>query len=150
MSVCFAEEHNVYAATMRYNVDEEPPVSDLNIFQWRGTSTSKGTFYHLSMDERMSALLYMYSNMEEVEPYSCKSLFYPLISLPKEPYLNTYLSYSKFDEENWTYSHQPTSKQLDTMRRHGRQGRPNFVDWFREHVNSLYSLLSCHLAFYTR
>jgi hypothetical protein len=68
-SVYFTEEHNVYAATMRYNVDEEPPVSDLNIFQWRGTSTSKGTFYHLSMDERMSALLYMYSNMEEMEPY---------------------------------------------------------------------------------
>jgi hypothetical protein len=68
-SVYFAEEHNVYAATMRYNVDEEPPVSDLNIFQWRGTSTSKGMFYHLSMDERMSALLYMYSNMEEMEPY---------------------------------------------------------------------------------
>ena len=68
-SVYFAEEHNVYAATMRYNVDEEPPVSDLNIFQWRGTSTSKGTFYHLSMDERMSALLYMYSNMEEMDLY---------------------------------------------------------------------------------
>jgi hypothetical protein len=68
-SVYFAEEHNVYAATMRYNVDEEPPISDLNIFQWRGTSTSKGTFYHLSMDERMSALLYMYSNMKEMEPY---------------------------------------------------------------------------------
>jgi hypothetical protein len=49
----------------------------------------------------------------------CKSLFYPLISLPKEPYLITYLSYSKFDEENWTYSHQPTSKQLDMMRQHG-------------------------------
>jgi hypothetical protein len=37
-----------------------------------------------------------------------------------EPYLITYLSYSKFDEENWTYSHQPTSKQLDMMQRHGR------------------------------
>jgi hypothetical protein len=48
MSVYFAEEQNVYAATMRYNVDEEPPVSDLKIFQWRGTSTSKGTFYHLT------------------------------------------------------------------------------------------------------
>jgi hypothetical protein len=47
----------------RYNIDDEPPISDLKIFQWRGTSTSKGTFYHLSMDERMSKLLYMYSNM---------------------------------------------------------------------------------------
>jgi hypothetical protein len=64
--VYFREEQYVYAATMRYNVDEEPPIE---IFQWRGTSTSKGTFYHLSMDERMSALLYMYSNMEEMEPY---------------------------------------------------------------------------------
>jgi hypothetical protein len=34
-----------------------------------GISTSKGTFYHLSTNERMSALLYMYSNMEEMEPY---------------------------------------------------------------------------------
>jgi hypothetical protein len=58
-----------------------------------------------------------------------------------EVYLINYLSYSKIDEENWTYSHQPTNKQLDTMRQHGRQGIPNFVDWFRDHVNCLYSLL---------
>jgi hypothetical protein len=68
-SVYFVEEQNVYASTIRYNVNEEPPISDLKIFQWRGTSTSKGTFYHHSMDERMYALLYMYSNMEEMEPY---------------------------------------------------------------------------------
>jgi hypothetical protein len=68
-SVYFTKEQNVYAPTMRYNVDEKPLVSDLKNFQWRGTSTSKGTFYHLSMDERMSALLYMYSNMEEMKPY---------------------------------------------------------------------------------
>jgi hypothetical protein len=83
-SVYFAEEHNVYDATMRYNVDEEPPISDLNIFQWRGTSTSKGTFYHLSMDERMSALLYIYSKIwKRWSHISCKSLFYPIISLPR-------------------------------------------------------------------
>ena len=68
-SVYFAEEHNVYAATMRYNVDEEPPVSDLKIFQWRGTTVSKSTFYHHNQEERMSTLLYMFSNMEEMEPY---------------------------------------------------------------------------------
>jgi hypothetical protein len=28
-SAYFTEEQNVYATTMRYNVDEEPPVSDL-------------------------------------------------------------------------------------------------------------------------
>jgi hypothetical protein len=148
--VYFTEEHNVYAATMRYNVDEEPPVSDLNIFQWRGTSTSKGSSTTLAW---MKECLHCYTCTLIWKRWShilCKSLFYPLISLPKEPYSITYLSYSKFDEENWTYSHQPASKQLDTMRRYGRQGRPNFVDWFREHVNSLYSLLSCHLAFYAR
>jgi hypothetical protein len=148
--VYFAEEHNVYAATMRYNVDEEPPVNDLNIFQWRGTSTSKGTFYHLAWMKECPHCYTCTLIWKRWSHISCKSLFYPSISLPKEPYLITYLSYNKFDEENWTYSHQPTSKQLDTMRRHGRQGRPNFADWFREHVNSLYSLLSCHLAFYVR
>jgi hypothetical protein len=35
-SVYFAEEHNVNAPTMRYNVDEEPPCSDLSIFASRG------------------------------------------------------------------------------------------------------------------
>jgi hypothetical protein len=30
-SVCFTEEHNVNAPTMRYNVDEEPPYRDLSI-----------------------------------------------------------------------------------------------------------------------
>jgi hypothetical protein len=69
MSVYFIEKHNVYAPTMRYNVNEEPPISDLEIFQWRGTSTSKVTFYHLSKDERMATLLYMFLNMEEMEPY---------------------------------------------------------------------------------
>jgi hypothetical protein len=31
-SVYFVEEHNVNAPTMQYNVDEEPPCSDLSIF----------------------------------------------------------------------------------------------------------------------
>jgi hypothetical protein len=31
-SVYFAEEHNVNALTLRYNVDEEPPLSDLKKF----------------------------------------------------------------------------------------------------------------------
>ncbi|WVZ62980.1 hypothetical protein U9M48_012666 [Paspalum notatum var. saurae] len=37
-SVYFAEEHNVNAPTMRYNVDEEPPLTDLPIFQSTGSS----------------------------------------------------------------------------------------------------------------
>jgi hypothetical protein len=48
MSVYFVEEHNVYAHMMRYNVNEEPHVSDLKIFQWRRTTTSNVTFYPLA------------------------------------------------------------------------------------------------------
>jgi hypothetical protein len=32
-SVYFVEEHNVNALTLLYNVDEEPPLSDLKKFQ---------------------------------------------------------------------------------------------------------------------
>ena len=35
-SYYFTEEDNVNAPTMRYNVDEEPPCSDLSIFLKRG------------------------------------------------------------------------------------------------------------------
>jgi hypothetical protein len=31
-SIYFVEEHNINATTMQYNVDEEPPCSDLSIF----------------------------------------------------------------------------------------------------------------------
>jgi hypothetical protein len=67
--VYFIEEHSIYAPTTCYNIDEELPVSNLKIFQWGGTTSSKGTFYHHSMDERMSTLLYMFSNMEKMETY---------------------------------------------------------------------------------
>jgi hypothetical protein len=36
--VYFAEEHSVNAPTMQYNVDEEPPCTDLSIFASRGTT----------------------------------------------------------------------------------------------------------------
>ena len=68
-SVYFAEEHNVNAPTMRYNIDEEPPVSDIKIFQWRGTTVSSSTTYYPTQEERTDALLYMFSNIEEMDPY---------------------------------------------------------------------------------
>jgi hypothetical protein len=68
-SVYFAEEHNVNALTLRYSVDEEPPLSDLKNFQWRGTTASSSTTYYYTQEERTSALLYMYSNMDEMDPF---------------------------------------------------------------------------------
>jgi hypothetical protein len=44
-SVYFAEEHNGNALTIQYKVDEEPPLSDLKNFQWRGTAASNSMTY---------------------------------------------------------------------------------------------------------
>jgi hypothetical protein len=68
-SVYFVEEHNVNALTLRYNVDEEPPLSDLKKFQWRGTTASSSMTYYYTQEERTSILIYMYSNMEEMDPF---------------------------------------------------------------------------------
>ncbi|WVZ62685.1 hypothetical protein U9M48_012400 [Paspalum notatum var. saurae] len=40
-SVYSAEEHNVNAPTMRYNMGEEPPLTDLPLFQSTGASAMK-------------------------------------------------------------------------------------------------------------
>jgi hypothetical protein len=67
----FAEEHNVFAQKKRYHDDERemPPCSDLSIFQTNGKAVGPPKAYHLSMEERKSALLYMFTNIPEVEKY---------------------------------------------------------------------------------
>ncbi|WVZ77611.1 hypothetical protein U9M48_025460 [Paspalum notatum var. saurae] len=49
--VYFAEEHNVNVPTMRYNVDEESPLSDLEIFQSTGTSAGTSSPYYFKLRE---------------------------------------------------------------------------------------------------
>jgi hypothetical protein len=51
LSVYFVEEHNINALTLRYNVDEEPPLSGLKQFQWRGTTASNITTYYYTQEE---------------------------------------------------------------------------------------------------
>jgi hypothetical protein len=51
LSVYFVEEHNVNVLTLRYNVDEEPPLSDLKKFQWRGTTASSTMTYYYTQEE---------------------------------------------------------------------------------------------------
>ncbi|WVZ97071.1 hypothetical protein U9M48_042633 [Paspalum notatum var. saurae] len=111
-SVYFAEEHNVNAPTMRYNVDEEPSASDLPIFQSTGASASASSPYYFKSGERVSAYLYMYANMKEMDPY-----------------------FKEFQRQNWTSKKQPTSKQLDKMRRDGIDGKPNFPDLFKIYLS---------------
>jgi hypothetical protein len=45
-SVYIVDEHNVNALTLQCNVDEEPPLSGLKNFQWRGTTASSSTTYY--------------------------------------------------------------------------------------------------------
>ena len=68
-SYYFAEEHNVNAPTMRYNMDEEPPCSDLSIFSARGRTVGSSTSYDSTQQERKAALLYMYANIDGMDKY---------------------------------------------------------------------------------
>jgi hypothetical protein len=63
-SVYFAEEHNVNAPTMWYNMDEEPPCSDVSIFASRDTTVGSRMGYYYISEERKAALLYMYANID--------------------------------------------------------------------------------------
>jgi hypothetical protein len=60
-------------------------------------------------------MLYLYTNMVDVEPY-----------------------FKKFDKTYWTSRVQPTLKQLDHMREHMFKGSPSFPKWFQQHVIYLF------------
>jgi hypothetical protein len=54
---------------MRYHVLQDDPHSDLSIFKSRGTTVGVGRIYHLSDEEQNSALLYKYTNLDEMTHY---------------------------------------------------------------------------------
>jgi hypothetical protein len=68
-SICFTEHHNVNAHTIWYHVNEDIPYSDVQIFQWKGMTVGASMTYHPTQEEQESALLYMYSNMDEMDQY---------------------------------------------------------------------------------
>jgi hypothetical protein len=68
-SIYFTEEHNVNAPMIQYNLDEEPPCSDLSIFASRDTTVGSSTSYYSSSEERKTALLYMYANTNGMDKY---------------------------------------------------------------------------------
>ena len=55
--------------------------------------------------------------------------------------------YSEFHKQCWTLRGQPTGKQVETMRRDGINGGPNFLSWFRDHV-TFSSHLCCLTGLY--
>jgi hypothetical protein len=68
MGLYLAGKHTVNAPALRYHVDE-PPISDLEIFQWSGKTVGPSIAYGFTNDEWKTALLYMYNNMEEVSQF---------------------------------------------------------------------------------
>jgi hypothetical protein len=54
---------------MWYNVDEEPHYSDLSIFASRGTTVGSSMSYYSTSEERKTALLYMYANIDGMDKY---------------------------------------------------------------------------------
>jgi hypothetical protein len=68
-SVYFAEEHNINARMMQYNIDEEPPCSDLSIFASRSTTIGSSMSYYSTSEERNANLLYMYPNIDGMDKY---------------------------------------------------------------------------------
>jgi hypothetical protein len=54
---------------MQYHVDEDISCSDLQIFQWKGMTVGAYMTYHPTQEEKMSVLLYMHYNMDDIEQY---------------------------------------------------------------------------------
>jgi hypothetical protein len=118
-SMYFSHANNMNAHTTRYQIVEEVPLAELKIFQWKGNDIGATSAHFVTDEEWNYTMLYMYMNMEEVQPY-----------------------FNKFDKIYWKSCEQPTIKQLDHMREHGIKGGPSFAKWFRTHV--IYPLLLFH------
>jgi hypothetical protein len=68
-STYFAEENNINAHIPRYHTSNETPKSNLKLFQWTGKAVGASLVYEMCIQEWNTALLYMYTNMEEMEKY---------------------------------------------------------------------------------
>jgi hypothetical protein len=65
----FSCANNAYAHTMRYHIVEEVLLSELLIFQWKCKSVGAPSAHYVTDNEWNYTMLYMYMNMEEVQPY---------------------------------------------------------------------------------
>jgi hypothetical protein len=107
----FSRANNMNALTMWYHIIDEVPLSELLIFQWKSKGVGSPSAHYVTNDKWNYTMLYMYTNMEEVQPY-----------------------FEIFDKIYWKRCGQPTLKQLDSMRQHGDKGGPSFPKWFCLHI----------------
>jgi hypothetical protein len=70
--------------------------ANLWIFQWKGKCVGAPSAHYVTDDEWNYTMLYMYTNIEEVQPY-----------------------FKMFDKTYWKQSEKSTLKQLDSMHQHG-------------------------------
>jgi hypothetical protein len=113
----FSRANNVNAPTTWYHVVRYVLLSELSIFQWKGIGVRATRAHYVTNKEWNYSMLYLYTNMVEVEPY-----------------------FEKFDKTYWTSHVQPTLKQLDHMHEHGLKGGPSFLKWFRQYIIYLFIL----------
>jgi hypothetical protein len=68
-SMYFSRANNVNAPTTRYHVVRDIPLSELSIFQWKGTGVGATSAHYVIVKEWNYSMLYLYMNMVEVKPY---------------------------------------------------------------------------------
>jgi hypothetical protein len=113
----FSRANNVNAPTTQYHIVRDVSLSELSIFQWKGTGVGATSAHYIIDKECNYFILYLYTNMVKVEPY-----------------------FEKFDKTYWTSHVQPTLKQLDHMREHELKGGLSFPKWFRQYGIYLFVL----------
>jgi hypothetical protein len=65
----FSRTNNVNAHTTCYHIVEEVPLSELSIFQWKSKGVGAPSAHYVIDNEWNYTMLYVYTNMEEVQPY---------------------------------------------------------------------------------
>jgi hypothetical protein len=67
-STYFSHANNVNAPTTRYHVVRDVLLSELSIFQWKGTDVGATSAHYVTDKEWNYSMLYLYTNMVKVEP----------------------------------------------------------------------------------
>jgi hypothetical protein len=64
----FSCANNMNAHTTRYHI-VEVPLNELSIFQWKSKGVGAPSAHYVTDNEWNYTMLYIYTNMEEVQPY---------------------------------------------------------------------------------
>jgi hypothetical protein len=67
-SMYFSCANNVNAPTTRYHVVKDVPLSELSIFQWKGTSVGAPSAHYVTNKDWNNSILYLYMNIVTEPP----------------------------------------------------------------------------------